>query len=198
MNPKAVTSSMNSSREPDGEDGSVVDRVSPLPEVSVPPVTADDDGLGLAEALGVEEEMEGEMEEVAADSWWTRSWAWVKTKVRLTPAEREAAKFVVEEKTAMRLAAWPFNVLAAYDHPAWALTEEEAREVAPVIAEAVEKVIDRYLPESLAYLKAKNPELFAVVVVFGKLSLVKAGQVRKVKLEEARHAAQAPGDDAAA
>ena len=189
---------MNSSREPDGGVGSVVDRVAPLPEVSVPPVAAVDDGLGLAEALGVEEEMEEEMEEVAADSWWTRSWAWVKTKVRLTPAEREAVKFVVEEKTAMQWAVWPFNVLAAYDHPAWALTEEEARKVAPTIAAAMEKVLDCYVPESLAYLKAKNPELFAVVVVFGKLSLVKAGQVSRVKLEEARQAARVPGDDAAA
>lgn len=195
--PPQTPTMISTEGESGGELASAADRVSPLP-LEPPgwkagyPV----DSEPVLDAEGAEYSTDPELgvpvgegaSEPGSLTWWARSWSWLRSKTRLTPSEREAVKVSVSEKTAMACVKGPFEFLAAYDHPAWALTDDEARGAAPEMAEALEKILDRYVPESLVYLKAKNPEAFAVVVVMGKLVLVKRKQVKEIKIAEAQQA----------
>lgn len=79
-----------------------------------------------------------------------------------------------------------FLPLAKLDHPAWALTEEEARKGAPKMQAFLQAVADRLAPAILARVVNKYPEFTDLLGMLAILSFEKYKQVRKIKTAESQ------------
>jgi hypothetical protein len=119
--------------------------------------------------------------------------------------QEEAEHFTIKEEWAegaIKAVYWP---LAEYHHPAWAITEEEARTGGPKLLPLVQAIADRYAPAFLGRLTTRHPELFDALGFFAVLTFVKFKQVARAMAQEAEaqaakarepQSAPSPGEDA--
>jgi len=99
-------------------------------------------------------------------------------------------RFLIKPEWAENTVKVLFIPLAVKDHPAWRLSDEEARHVGPKMQEALQAIADRYAPDLLAKVSSRHPELFNLVGVLAVLYYQKWRFVVSVKQFEASEAAK--------
>ena len=98
--------------------------------------------------------------------------------------EREE-RFTIREEWAegtLRAIYWP---LAEFHHPAWVITEEEARAGGPHLLPLMQAIADRYAPAFLGRLANRHSELFDALGFFAVLTWQKMKIVNRAIQEEA-------------
>lgn len=75
---------------------------------------------------------------------------------------------------------WP---LARFDHPAWALTEEETAAIAPKMHVFLQAVSDRYAPAWLGRMATRHAELFDLGIALTMMYYAKFQQVNEARAE---------------
>jgi len=97
----------------------------------------------------------------------------------------EQEKLVISIEWAQGALEGCFVPLAKLDHPAWALSPEEAQKGAPKMQAFLQAVTDRIAPAILARVVNKYPEFTDLLGMLAILGLAKYQQVRKLKLMDA-------------
>jgi hypothetical protein len=81
-----------------------------------------------------------------------------------------------------------FLPLARFDHPAWALDDNDAAAVAPKMQAFLQAVADKYAPQVLGKFATKHAELFDLTMAVGVLLWSKFRYVTAIKRQEALEA----------
>jgi hypothetical protein len=88
-------------------------------------------------------------------------------------------KFQIQPKWAIGATKALFVPLAKYQHPAWALSDEEAETVRPEMQTFLQAMFDRYVPSLLNSWASKHSEFTNLFLALGTLLYVKAKQVNE-------------------
>ena len=97
----------------------------------------------------------------------------------------EAEKFIIDEEWAVATVQLVFVPLKKYDHPAWEVSDDEARMVSPKMQVFLQNVFDRYVPDFLNRFASKNKQLSELGAALLMLYFIKRSQVKKFKLVDA-------------
>ena len=100
------------------------------------------------------------------------------------PVTGEPEQFMITPEGAMAMVKWCFVPLARYDHPAWALTDDEAAPVAPKMSAFIQAVVDRHMPQFMMRMMNQYPEFLSLTYSIGLLYYAKFKVVRLVRIEE--------------
>lgn len=92
--------------------------------------------------------------------------------------------FVIQPRWARGAVKACFVPLAKYQHPAWALTDDEADKIAPEMQTLMQATFNRYVPSVLNDWAAKHTEIANLMVGLVSLYYVKYQMVQKAMLAE--------------
>jgi hypothetical protein len=106
--------------------------------------------------------------------------------VRVAEPDHGSDLFTITPDIAMAMVKGCFSPLAKYDHPAWALSDEEAGPVVPKMQAAIQAVLDRHMPEFMITMMNKYPEMLSLTYAMAMLYYVKFKAVRLLRMEEYR------------
>jgi hypothetical protein len=95
-------------------------------------------------------------------------------------------EFTITPDMAMAMVKGCFSPLAKYDHPSWALTDEEASPVVPKMQAAIQAVLDRHMPQFMMQMMNKYPEMLSLTYAMVLLYYMKFKAVRLIRMEEYR------------
>lgn len=117
------------------------------------------------------------------------------------PEDRAAAEpaAVVEENESLLIrpewaeaaARFCFLPAARFSHPAYALSDEEAEKIAPLMQTFLQAVADKYAPAALGRVANKYPEFFDLAAALGVLYWQKWRYVSHLRQMEAQERAEA-------
>lgn len=97
---------------------------------------------------------------------------------------KQVEVFVIQPRWARGAVKACFIPLAKYQHPAWALTDEEAETVTPEMQTLLQATFDRYVPNVLNTWAARHTEIANLIIGLGSLYYMKYQAVNQVMLAE--------------
>jgi hypothetical protein len=98
----------------------------------------------------------------------------------------EQETLAISEADAAEIVKWIYSHPAKFDHPAWAVTEEEAHGVAPKMQAMVQALLDRHMPQFIVRIMNRYPEAISLAAAMLLLTYAKAKAVKLAKVAEAR------------
>ena len=107
------------------------------------------------------------------------------------PEDETGDRLEIRPEWAVAIARSPYALGAKLYHPAFALSDEQAKKLGPKILPLIRKVTDVWIPSWLAGVSNRNPEISDAVFAMVFLLYVQWQHVQKIQQAEAEAAANA-------
>ncbi len=98
---------------------------------------------------------------------------------------------LIGHEVAKVVAAWPFQRLAAGNHPAWMPPEDKIEMLAGHVENGGNELLEKFLPMAMVKYASMFPATFAMLQAFAGVMMMQMFAVQRIKMAEARAAAQA-------
>ncbi len=100
------------------------------------------------------------------------------------PEDESADRLEIRPEWAVALARSPYALVAKFYHPAFALSDEQAKKLGPKLLPLIRKVTDVWIPSWLAGASNRNPEMTDAVLALAVTGYAQWMHVQKIQEAE--------------
>jgi len=100
------------------------------------------------------------------------------------PEDESGDRLEIRPEWAVALARSPYALVAKFYHPAFALSDEQAKKLGPKLLPLIRKVTDVWIPSWLAGASNRNPEMTDAVLALAVTGYVQWMHVQKIQETE--------------